>query len=139
MVSTASIGNAPVAVSPLSITASVPSMMALATSLDSARVGRGLRIMDSSICVAVMTGTPAALDASINCFCTMGTCSAGISTPKSPRATIIPSAISKIAAKSSNASGFSILAITGVDFPAAAMRFFRSCTSSAWRTNEMAM
>jgi hypothetical protein len=33
--------------------------MALATSVISARVGRGLRTMDSSICVAVMTRLPA--------------------------------------------------------------------------------
>jgi hypothetical protein len=33
--------------------------MALATSVISARVGRAFRIMDSSICVAVMTRLPA--------------------------------------------------------------------------------
>src|SRR5437588_318725 len=38
------------------MTASVPSKMALATSLASARVGRGFSIIDSSICVAVITG-----------------------------------------------------------------------------------
>ena len=53
---TASTGNFPVAVSAESITASVPSMMALATSEASARVGRGFSIIDSSICVAVITG-----------------------------------------------------------------------------------
>ena len=46
------------AVSAESITASVPSMIALATSLASARVGRGLVTIDSSICVAVITGRP---------------------------------------------------------------------------------
>ena len=56
IVPTASIGYLPAAVSPESMIASVPSMMAFATSLASARVGRGLRIMESSICVAVMTG-----------------------------------------------------------------------------------
>ena len=40
------------------MTASVPSSTALATSAASARVGRGLRIMESSICVAVMTSFP---------------------------------------------------------------------------------
>jgi putative Mn2+ efflux pump MntP len=39
--------------------ASVPSSTALATSLASARVGRGLRIIESSICVAVITGLAA--------------------------------------------------------------------------------
>jgi hypothetical protein len=45
----------PAAVSPESITASVPSSTALATSDTSARVGTGLWIIDSIICVAVMT------------------------------------------------------------------------------------
>ena len=36
----------------------MPSNTALATSLTSARVGAGASIIDSSICVAVMTGTP---------------------------------------------------------------------------------
>ena len=44
------------AVSAESITASVPSRSALATSETSARVGRGLWIIDSSIWVAVITG-----------------------------------------------------------------------------------
>ena len=58
MVRTTSIGSRPIAVSPESITASVPSNTALATSLTSARVGEGAVIIDSSICVAVMTGVP---------------------------------------------------------------------------------
>src|SRR5689334_16407781 len=56
---TASIGYSPAAVSALSMTASVPSSTALATSLASARVGRGTWIILCSIWVAVMTGTPA--------------------------------------------------------------------------------
>ena len=56
--STASRGYSPAAVSAESITASVPSRIALATSLASARVGRGCSIIDSSICVAVITGRP---------------------------------------------------------------------------------
>jgi hypothetical protein len=55
---TASRGYAPAAVSAESITASVPSRIAFATSLASARVGRGCSIIDSSICVAVITGRP---------------------------------------------------------------------------------
>ena len=51
-------GYLPLAVSAESMTASVPSKMALATSVASARVGRGFSIIDSSICVAVMTGLP---------------------------------------------------------------------------------
>ena len=65
---TASAGYFPEAVSPLNIMASVPSMIALATSVASARVGRGLTIMDSSICVAVMTGFPAWLQRLISIF-----------------------------------------------------------------------
>ena len=53
-------GIRPTAVSPESMTASVPSKMALATSLASARVGRGLWRIESSMSVAVMTGLPAA-------------------------------------------------------------------------------
>ena len=45
-----STGYFPAAVSPLSITQSAPSSTALPTSDTSARVGRGLRIMESSIC-----------------------------------------------------------------------------------------
>ena len=48
----------PTAVSPDSIIAEVPSYIALATSLISARVGRGLFIMLSNICVAVITFLP---------------------------------------------------------------------------------
>ena len=59
IVRTASTGYAPFAVSPESMTAEVPSKIAFATSLTSARVGTGLRSMESSIWVAVMTGLPA--------------------------------------------------------------------------------
>ena len=61
IVSTASTGYFPLAVSPESITALVPSRTALATSLVSARVGLGFLIMESSICVAVITVLPATL------------------------------------------------------------------------------
>ena len=52
--STALTGYLPTALSPDSITASVPSITALATSETSARVGIGLWIIDSIICVAVI-------------------------------------------------------------------------------------
>ena len=58
MVRTASTGQAPVAVSAESITASAPSSTALATSLTSARVGCGETIMLSSIWVATMAILP---------------------------------------------------------------------------------
>ena len=58
MVWTASTGYLPAAVSPESMMAEVPSYTALATSVISARVGRGFVIMLSSIWVAVMTCLP---------------------------------------------------------------------------------
>ena len=61
IVSTASTGYLPLAVSPESITALVPSRTALATSLVSARVGLGFLIIESNICVAVITVLPATL------------------------------------------------------------------------------
>ena len=56
IVRTASSGWRPRAVSPESITAEVPSKIAFATSVASARVGRWLRSIESSICVAVIDG-----------------------------------------------------------------------------------
>ena len=56
MARTAAAGSWPMAVSPESMRALVPSKTALATSLTSARVGVGAEIIDSSIWVAVMTG-----------------------------------------------------------------------------------
>merc|ERR1719353_2406670 len=83
---TASSGYEPLAVSPESITQSAPSSTALATSETSARVGRGLVVIDSSICVAQMIGLPARLHLAIIIFCAMNTFCAGISMPRSPRA-----------------------------------------------------
>src|SRR2546425_4822856 len=69
---TASTGCAPIDVSWDSITASVPSQIAFATSDASARVGRLEVTIDSSISVAVMTGTPARFARSITSFWTAG-------------------------------------------------------------------
>ncbi|CRH48702.1 Uncharacterised protein [Chlamydia trachomatis] len=66
--------------------------MALATSETSARVGRGLRIIDSSICVAVIQNRPVSLDARAINFCSPGTSTIDNSIPRSPRAIMIPSA-----------------------------------------------
>merc|ERR1719215_1460490 len=60
IVVTVSTTKSPMADSLLSITASVPSSTALATSQASARVGKGLSSMDASISVAVITNFPAA-------------------------------------------------------------------------------
>ena len=135
MVATASTGYCPAADSADSITASAPSKMAVATSETSARVGTGEVIIDSSICVATTTGLPAARPSRVICFCTPGTFSSGISTPRSPRATISASARSMISSSRCTACGFSILAITAarprVIFLASAMSSGRWMKDSA--------
>ena len=75
MARTASTGYSPMAVSAESMTASVPSRMALATSDASARVGRGLCTMDSSIWVAVITGRARRLARAMRRFWASGTSS----------------------------------------------------------------
>ena len=62
----------------------------------SARVGVGASTMLSSMCVATITGLPAARAARTIRRCAIGTCSGGNSTPRSPRATITASAKSTI-------------------------------------------
>mmetsp|Transcript_54403 Transcript_54403/g.124018 ORF Transcript_54403/g.124018 Transcript_54403/m.124018 type:complete len:278 (+) Transcript_54403:418-1251(+) len=113
IISTDSTGYCPFADSPESITASAPSNTALVTSETSARVGLGFFCIDSSICVATTTGLPeaAARQRLTISFCQMTTSSSGTSTPRSPRATMIPSAASVISSKFSRASVDSILAI----------------------------
>ena len=70
--------------------------MALATSLASARVGRGDATIDCSICVAVITGLPATFAAWMMRFCQIGTVAGSISTPRSPRAIMTASAAAMI-------------------------------------------
>ncbi len=135
---TASTGCFPTAVSAESMTASVPSKMALATSEASARVGRLCSTIDSSIWVAVMTGFPAARASRIIRFWSTGTRSGGSSTPRSPRATMMPSAAARIASRFSTAWGFSILAMTGILASRRAMNRFAASTSAASRTKEIA-
>ena len=113
MVRTAMIGYLPTEVSPDSITASAPSSTAFATSEASARVGRECSIIESSIWVATMTGLAFSRAICTARFCTSGTCSSGSSTPRSPRATMIPSNASTMASRLATASGFSSLAMTG--------------------------
>ena len=91
--------------------------MALATSLTSARVGTGLRSMESSIWVAVITGLPAMTVLRMIFFWTRGTSWRGISTPRSPRATIVPLAAATISSRFRTASSFSILAMMGIWAP----------------------
>ena len=109
-----STGYFPTDVSPESITASAPSITEFATSLTSALEGVRLSIMDSIIWVAIIIGFRAFLALLTMSFCFKGTSSAGISRPKSPLATIKPSASWSIASRLRIASGFSILAIIGI-------------------------
>ena len=96
IISTASRGYRPMAVSPESMQASAPSRIALATSVTSARVGSRDCCMLSSICVAMITGLRWRLQTAMISFWTTATRAMSISTPRSPRATITPSAASTI-------------------------------------------
>ena len=96
MVST---GKRPAAVSALSITASVPSSTALATSETSARVGTGFTIIDSIICVAVMQTLSSSSAILIMRFCSAGTAALPTSTARSPRATMMPSEALRMASR----------------------------------------
>ena len=108
---TASTGYLPAAVSPDNITASAPSIIAFATSEASALVGIGFSIILSNIWVATITGFLTAFVFLIIVFWTIGNCSIGVSIPKSPLATMIPSEYSMISSIFSRAWGFSILEI----------------------------
>ena len=138
IVCTDSIGYFPTLVSPESISASAPSSTAFATSDASARVGREALIIDSSIWVATMTGLALLRAISTARFWTIGTSSSGSSTPRSPRATMMPSNARMISRRFSTACGFSILASTGRRTPSSSMIRWTSLTSSALRTNDSA-
>ena len=131
--STAITGCRPAAVSAESIRASVPSRIAFATSLASARVGRGFWIIDSSICVAVITGRPSCPARRMIRFCTSGTSSKGSSTPRSPRATITASAERRISSMYVRAVSFSIFAT--ISMPRGIIE--RSCAMSAARRTKL--
>ena len=122
MNATASTGYWPIAVSPESITAEVPSRIAFATSLASARVGSACTIIDSSICVAVITGFPRSSAFEMIRFCRSGTDVGPISTPRSPRATITAYDSARISSSACTASAFSIFAITCAVEPASSIR-----------------
>ena len=91
----------------------MPSRIAFATSATSARVGREEATIESSICVAVITGRASAPASAMICFWTIGTSSIRISMPRSPRATITQSAARTISSARWTACGFSIFAISG--------------------------
>ena len=79
--------------------------------------------MLSIIWVAMITGLAAALHFCTSIFCASGTSSIGISTPRSPRATIRPSVALMISSMFLSASGFSILAIIRMFLPFDSMIF----------------
>ena len=112
MVCTAFSGNLPAALSALSIKASAPSKVALATSETSARVGDAFSIMLSSIWVATITGLPSCRHLRMIFFWIDGTSSMGHSTPKSPLATIMASDASMMFSMRFTALGISIFART---------------------------
>jgi len=79
-------------------------MTALATSLTSARVGTGFWIIDSIICVAVMTTRLRARLSWMMVFCRPVSSAYPISTPRSPRATMTTSAAPMMPIRFSTAS-----------------------------------
>ena len=131
IVSTHCTGYLPIALSPESIIALVTSNTAFATSETSALVGRGLYVIVSNICVAVITIFPALLHFFIISFWTIGTCSIGISTPISPRATITPSVTSNIESKFSIPSVLSILEIILIFSPPFSSKTLRIAKTSS--------
>ncbi|OPZ28056.1 MAG: hypothetical protein BWZ01_01346 [Deltaproteobacteria bacterium ADurb.BinA179] len=129
-------GYLPMAVSSESITASVPSNTALAASVTSARVGRVLSVMDSSIWVAVMTGFAARFACRMSCFWIRGTSSIATSTPRSPLATMTASAASMMASLPLTASPRSILATTKISDPFFEANSLTRLMSRGLRTKE---
>ena len=87
----------------------------------------------------MITGIRACLALRTNLFCINGTSCIGISTPKSPRATINPSQYGIRESIFSTASGFSILAITGtLYFEFCAIKSLSILRSSGVLTNDKA-
>ena len=86
-----------------------------------------------------MTGFAHRRESSTARFCTSGTSSSGSSTPRSPRATMMPSNASMISSSAATACGFSIFAITGRNLPSSVMISCTRTISEALRTNESAI
>jgi hypothetical protein len=84
-------------------------------------------IIDSSICVAVMTDLAAASAARITSFCTSGTCWMGSSSPRSPRAIMTASDASRMPTDF-GASSFNLVTI---DVAALAAQDLSRCSTSA--------
>ena len=86
-----------------------------------------------------MTGFAQRRAMSIAFFWTRGTSEKGSSTPRSPRATIMPSNLSMMSCRFSTAWGFSIFAITGTRMPSSSMILWTGSTSAPVRTKESAI
>ena len=113
--------------------------MALATSVTSARVGIGFSIIDSKRCVATITRLPSSAQRRTIFRCTLGSSARLISTPRSPRATMMPSTSCKISSKFATPDWSSILPMILI-LPAFLPRSaLSSRTSSASRTNDKAI
>ena len=89
--------------------------------------------MLSSIWVATTTGLPAARDLRVISFCNSGTRSTGISTPRSPRATISASDAAITSSRSVIAEGFSILLMMAAAVP----MIFRAARTSSPRCTKL--
>mmetsp|Transcript_2040 Transcript_2040/g.5733 ORF Transcript_2040/g.5733 Transcript_2040/m.5733 type:complete len:275 (-) Transcript_2040:550-1374(-) len=133
---TVSTGKSPMADSLLSITALVPSRTALATSQASALVGKGLSSIDASISVAVTTILPASFAFLIISFCAKGTRYTPSSTPRSPRATMMPSEMATISSKFFTPASFSIFGMIWMLRPFMPRVSLMNLTSSALWTKE---
>mmetsp|Transcript_69320 Transcript_69320/g.187366 ORF Transcript_69320/g.187366 Transcript_69320/m.187366 type:complete len:332 (+) Transcript_69320:109-1104(+) len=136
-------GYLPLAASPLSMTASVPSQTALQRSATSARVGTGALIMLSTICVAVMTKRPDCLAFCMSSFCAKGTRYTPSSTPRSPRATMSACDLAMMPSMFVSACGFSIFGqilgrLSGGTFMRSMMSI-SSCKSCAFCANDTQM
>src|SRR6185312_4997575 len=108
--------------------------------LDDPRHGRrGALIIDSSIWVATMTGLAACRASLIARFWTSGTCSSGYSTPRSPRATMIPSNAATTSSSAATAWGFSTFAISGKRTPISSMILRGGSASSGPCTKDKAI
>ena len=121
------------------MSADVPSSTAFATSDASARVGSGWRIIDSSICVAVITVRPASRAARIISFCTSGT-----SADADLDAQVAARHHQRVAGLHHLVQVLERLGLLDLGddpraaSPAAAIRSRRSCRSSGLRTNDSA-
>ena len=138
-VATVATGCLPRSVSAPSRIASTPSRTAFATSVASARVGRGAVTMVSTTRVMRM-GLPARLAAAAAAFWMSAIFSGGASSPRLPRDRMTPSAASRMASNSSRDWRVSSLARMRVAVPPPSGRPSKksrhSATSATDRVNE---